>query len=154
MNNNEALERFDQANSVEIDKLFWIAASFESLELVSFLEDLDDNNWKECLPELFENEYFEDYKSDKELNRLLLDHDKLGFIAEVTFPRNYNFRYNKKGESIGWSSNGGIRTIKYIYAETTEELLAGIEKLSEKVLEEDKITDKRMKLKSIENAKA
>lgn len=147
MKNNEAIERFEQANSAQIDKLFWIAASIESHELASFLQDLERSNWKECFPDVFEANDFEQYYVDAEFAEFLTDNDKLGFIAEVTFPKSYNFKY--EGEKLtGWSSNGGTRMVKYVYAETTDELVEKIEKLGEEVFEYYKESDKRKKLKT------
>jgi len=153
MNNLKAIERFEQTNSAQINKLFWIAGSIESHDLASFLEDLDSANWKECLPEIFEDSNFEECMEDEEFNELLIDHNKLGFIAEVTFPESYNFKYD--GDKLtGWSSNGGTRRIKYVYAETTDELLSAIEKVGEEVFEDYKKADKQKKLKATNNAEA
>lgn len=151
--NNSAAERFEQAHNARIDKLFWIAASIESEELSEFLEeDLDDSNWKEMFPELFENENFEEYKEDGELLTMLTDHDKLGFIARVSIPNCYNFKYD--GESIiGYSSNPGHRRLRYVYGDSPEELITAIEIIADEVFEDYKESDKQRKLKAILDAK-
>lgn len=145
MKNNEAIERFEQAHEAKIDKLFWIAASIESQELVSFIEDLDDQSWKELFPELFDYEYFKEIQENGELIQMLCENDKLGFIAEVTIPVCTDFKY-KDQNIVGYSSSPGRCRVKYVYAETSEELLITIEKVSEAVFEDFKKCDRKKKI--------
>lgn len=149
--NNSVAERLEQAHGAQIDILFWIAASIESQELESFLEEeLDDNNWKELFPELYENESFEEYREDRELLTMLTENEKLGFIAKVTIPRCYNFRYKGK-ELLGYSTNPGHRRIRYVYADSQEELITVIEIIADEVFEDYKQIDLAEKSKA-ENA--
>ncbi|OFX56311.1 MAG: hypothetical protein A2066_12990 [Bacteroidetes bacterium GWB2_41_8] len=145
--NNSVNERIEQAHDARIDKLFWIAASTGSDELAEFLnEDLDDENWEELFPELVENENYEEYKEDGELITMLIDNDKLGFLARVSIPRCYNFRYD--GENISnYSSNQGHRRLRYIYAESPEELITAIEIVADEVFEDYKAIDLKEKSK-------
>lgn len=147
INNNKVIERLEQAHSAQIEKLFWIAASTENDDLASFLEeDMSDESWKYCFPELFESDYFEEYRENNELVTLLTEHEKLGFIAEVSIPRCYNFRY--EGEELkDYSSNPGTRRLKYVYAENLEYLITAIEIVADEVFEDYKQIDLKEKSK-------
>ncbi|MBL7971732.1 MAG: hypothetical protein JNL03_09440 [Prolixibacteraceae bacterium] len=134
-NNNEVLEIFDQSNA-EISKLFWIAGCFESSDLQEFLEEQEDNFWKEILPEINEDD-LESYREDDELNRLLIDNNKLGFIAEVGFAKHSNFHFNDKGKVTSGSIHPGIRHLRYIYAETAVELAEKVKNAGQEEYEKD-----------------
>lgn len=144
--NNSVLERIEQAHDAQIEKLFWIAASIESHDLQSFIEELESNVWKELFPELFASNYFEEFQEDGELVTMLIESDKLGFIAEVTIPNCYDFIYD--GEELkGYSSHPGRRRIRYVYAESLEELITAIEIVADEVFEDYKAIDLKEKSK-------
>ena len=144
---NNAVDRFDQANSAQIGKMFWIAGSLEYGDIEEFLDDMGDNGWKDCFPELRESEAFTNYQEDNELTQMLIDNDKFGIIAEVTYPTAYDFSYDGEDNVTGASLSMGRRHIRYAYGETLEELLTIIEKYGEEEYESDKKQDKAKKEK-------
>lgn len=126
MNHKEMLERFEQAGSAKIDKLFWIAGSIESNDLISLIEDFEDENWERVFPEIYKSEHFEYYKSDKDSLFGLYDFNKLGFLAEVHIPQCSNFSFMKNKKPYAWQT-GAISHLEYVYAETPEELINQVE---------------------------
>lgn len=135
MTNTEAVERFGQSNSTRIAKLFWIAGSLSNYELEDLLQEMEDLNFKNCFPDIFNSEYFEQYRDDKQLIQALVDFNKFGLIAEIYIPKADNFKY-EKGEPVSWSVHEGNCRVEYVYAETLELLMDGIEKTSESVFQE------------------
>lgn len=138
----EAVERFNQAHGAKIDKLFWIAGSLDSSDLRELLEDMTDNDLKKCFPEIYESEYYKEYRKNDELRQALVDFRKFGLLAELHIPKADNFRY-KDGKPVSWSVHGGICSIEYVYAEDLENLMNEIEKVSEKVFQVHVKKDKR-----------
>jgi len=134
--NNETIELFDQANA-EINKLFWLATCIESSELKGFLQELEKDAWEDMLPEVANNEFFDEYQHDDELSQLLIEMDKLGFIAEVTIAECDGFTFNDEDEVTTGSIHPGIRHIRYVYAETSEELIEKAIKVGEEEYEKD-----------------
>jgi|SRR5665647_1701207 len=150
MENIEALERIEQANGAKIEKLIWIAGSFESSELTDLLSELDDDQWKKLFPEIFQNKYFEETRDDIEwVKGLLVDFKKLGLIAEVNIPTCDCFSYTN-GKPTSWSSHPGICRIEYIYVETLEDLMSEIEKVAEKLFKEYVRADKKKLKKKVQ----
>ena len=140
MKNIEAIERFEQAYCSRIDKLFWIAGSFENSELKELLEELDDKQWKELFPEIFKSEYFEEYKDEP--REALINFKKFGLIAEIHIPTCDKFEY-KNGKPVSWSIHQGCCLVEYVYAETLEELMNKTEEKAEKVFQEFVKKDKK-----------
>jgi len=150
MKNIEALERIEQAKGAKIEKLIWIAGSFESSELTDLLSELDDDRWKKLFPEIFESQFFEEARSDIEwMKDSLLDFKKLGLIAEINIPTCDCFSYTN-GKPTSWCSHPGICRIEYIYAESLEDLMSEIEKVAEKLFQEYVRADKKKLKKKVQ----
>lgn len=127
MTNKEAFKRFDEAQGAVIDKLIWIAgASNRTSEIKEFLEDMRAKDIEQCFPEVYADEYFNDYFNENGLYQLIWQYEKFGLLAEVHVPEPRNIRFDKSGKPTSWST-GGISTMVYVYAETLEELMQKIE---------------------------
>ncbi len=134
-----------------IDQLIWVAAAIENSELEDILSAMDPNEWKTCFPEIYNSPNFGHYVNDDddewenrggERIQALIDFEKLGFIAEVHIAECKNFRY-KDEKPISWQPNRGTCRVKYVYAETTDDLMKEIEKVSAKLFNEFMEIDKK-----------
>lgn len=144
MTNFEAVDRFDQAHRAKIENLYWIAGSLENSDLKDKIEEMEDEDFKKCFPEIFNSKHYEEYRNDYEIMQAIVDFRKFGLFAEIHLPECDNFRYEKgKKHPVSWSVHGGICRIEYCYGETLEELMNEIEKSSEKVFEEYVAQDKK-----------
>lgn len=135
MKNTEVLDRLDEANRVQISKLYWIAGSIENEELDELLGEMDNSTWEKLFPEIHSHPLFRFHQKMESFLMLLLDFKKLGFLAMLSIPECTNFTY-KDGEPSSWRVNAGISRLEYVYAETTDELLMEIEKCSKEVFQE------------------
>ena len=148
MNHIKMLERFEQAGSAKIDQLFWIAGSIENSDLVSLLEDFEDDHWEILFPEIFKSEHFEHYKTDREDLFGLITFQKFGFLAEAHIPICTRFSFDKKGNPESWQT-GGSSHIAYAYADTPEALIKCIEIKAKELHKQD---IERFKRKEAKNA--
>lgn len=136
MNHKKNLERFEQAGSAKIAQLFWIAGSIENSDLISLLEDFEDENWEILFPEIYKSEYFEFYKNDRDDLFGLITFEKFGFIAEVHIPECSRFSFDKKGNPQSWQT-GCSSHLAYAYAETPEALIKCIEIKAKELYKKD-----------------
>ena len=148
MKNTEALDRLDQTHGAYIDKLIWIAGNTENRELQEIVDDFSDNDWKTTFPEIYNSEYFQESK--EEITETFLDFQKFGFLARIHFPKCSSFDLDKNGKPQSFRINHSICRVRYVYAETLEDLISQIEKLSEVVLQEY-ITEEKAKLENNAN---
>jgi hypothetical protein len=142
MTNKEAINRFSQCHGAEIEKLFWIAGSLENSDFKEVIEEMDDDDFKKCFPEI---ENTDVYREDDELTQALADNDYFGLLAVVHIPEASRFSYNEKGAPQGWSVSYGICRIHYAYAESLEALMAKIEEVAEIQFQKDVAKDKKKK---------
>jgi hypothetical protein len=126
--NKEAVERLQQSHDVRIEKMFWIAASLENSDLKDLIEEMDDEDFKKCFPDIAQSKHLEEYRNDDELLQALVDYDKFGLVAEIHIPIAKDFSYDEKGKPISWSSSFGHCRVDYVYAETLDLLLSEMEK--------------------------
>lgn len=131
MTNLEALERFEQAHGAKIERLYWIAGSFENSDFKDLMQELEDKELKRLFPEFAKDKYFKEYRKDKEEMQMLVDYRKFGFLAEIHVPEAYDFKF-KEGtkKPWAWGVHGGCCKIKYVYSETIEGMMTEIEKAS------------------------
>ena len=130
MKNCKVLDRIEQTHGAKINRLVWIAASRENRILSDILEDMaDSDGLHEVFPEISENEVFHDYAFDH--FEMMVEYQKLGFLAEVFFPLLNSFEFNEDGHPTSYSYSDACGVLRYVYAETTDELLSKIEQLSE-----------------------
>ncbi|MDI9872721.1 MULTISPECIES: hypothetical protein [Flectobacillus] len=142
-NNQEAVERFDQARGAKINRLFWIAGSLENSDLKDLLnDDMEEYDFEICFPEVFNSEYFNDYKDNDELIQALVDFRKFGLLAEIFVPEADCFRY-ENNKPVSWSTHQGIYRVKYVYEETLDKLMLKIEKTAAMVFREYIEADKK-----------
>lgn len=142
MTNIEAVQRFEQAHAAKIDKLIWIAGSLDHIDLKDMLGYIEDADFKNCFPEIYNSEYYKEYLDNEDLVQALIDFNKCGLIAEINIPEATDFSY-KNGKIVSWSSNDGICRIAYVYGETMEELMQQIEKVSGNIFNEYVEADKK-----------
>lgn len=145
MTNLEAVDRFSQTHGANIDKLFWIASSMENSELQETLALLDSDDLKGMFPDLDVKTICAYMEDDEEgVVQLLLDHDKLGFVAEVHLPKCENFTY-RNNEPVSCSLNYSISRPICVYGETRDELMIEIEKISKLIFDESVARDRKEK---------
>ena len=144
MTNKKAVERFDgYTHGTFINKLFWIAGSFDNSDFKEFLEEIGDNGWEGCLPEIRNSEFYKSYQEDNEMGQALIDHGKFGLIAELYHPECSDFKYDDKGKVRSCQVSRGCCRISYVYAENMEDLMAEIEKSADKIYQEYITKDKK-----------
>ena len=144
MTSKQAAERFSDMYGATVSKLVWIAADPDSRDLKDMLQDdMDDKDFKECFPDIVASKHFDSYKKD--LLSAMVDFDKYGLLAEVHYAEPSNFRYDKKGNPVSWSSSGGISRIGFAYADSLDGLVDAIEKQGEKIFNEHVRKDKAKK---------
>lgn len=142
MTNKNYVERFEQAGGIIINKMFWIAGSFESSEFKDMLtDDMSIREWTEMLPEI-DVKQLEEYIDEDNAMQIFADYSKFGFIAETHYPEHYNFSY-KAGKIIGCSVSNGSCSIDYVYGETIEELMKKIEVVAEENYQRCLLKDKK-----------
>ncbi len=137
MTNKSAFKVFyDDTHGTFINKLFWIAGSFESKQFEDFLEEMSFANWKSFAPEIIDSKGFDIHRPGSETKHLLMDHFKLGLVAELHHPKCYNFSYNKKGGIIGCRLSMAVCRITIVYAEDLNQLIKKIKVKSEEIYSE------------------
>lgn len=150
MTNKEAVEKFENANSIVINKMFWLAGGLESSDLKEMVEDdMSGKDWERAFPDM-EVKHIDEYINSSDAMQLFCDYNKFGFLAQLHYPRHYGFRYNDKGEVSSCAVSGGIYTIEYAYGETIEELMKVIEKIAEENYQDDIKSDKKKAKKKID----
>ena len=154
--NKEFAEKFDQAHSAQIEKMFWIAGSSDHSDIEELLQDISDNEWDKLIPELgpSKNEYFFEYLDGDVLTEMLVENDKFGLIAEICIPECSRFIYDENNIPVAWSTHPGIRRIKYAYAESLEALFSEVEKIANEVFEDYKAEDKKRRQSEPTNSEA
>src|SRR4051812_15696446 len=96
MTNREAVERFDTAHGIKINKMFWVAGCLESSDFKEMVtEDMSHKDLSELFPDLPPDAPYE-YMKDDEATQLFVDYNKLGFLVELHFPYHYGFHYKKE----------------------------------------------------------
>lgn len=150
MTNKEAFERFDQTHGARIESLFWMASHeiYENSDFKELIEYISDKEWKKLFPELFEKGKISEEMEFDQIVESLFDNNKLGFIAKTLHPICDSFRF-EDGKPRSWSVKSWHCRISYVYAETTDELLAEIEKESDRIFEEFIKNDKEKHEKGI-----
>ncbi len=137
MTNRDATKRFDgYTHGTFINKLFWIAGSFDNSDFKELLDEMQDKDWKDCFPEIKKSKHYKEYQKDNEMGQALVDHNKFGLIAELHHPRCYDFKYDDKGKMFGCSVSMGSCRISYVYAEDLKDLMSTIEKSADKIYKE------------------
>jgi hypothetical protein len=147
MTNKEAVELFDEAHGIKINKMFWIAGCWESSDLKEMVEeDMSDRNWARTFPDI-PVESFREYLNMREGPQIFVDYRKFGFLVELHFPHHYDFTFAKDGTVRRCAVSGGIHTIDYAYGETIEELMTKIKEVAEINYQDDIKNDKKKQKK-------
>lgn len=111
----------------KLNKFIWIAGMYEDIKLEDVLEELSTKDWQRMFPNTFSNELISSYIKDFNLTKLLLDHNKLGFLVQLYVPYADKFIFDAEDFPITWDVNTSINRSVYIYAETLEDLLPQLE---------------------------
>lgn len=143
MDNKKVLENFN--GNIIVEKLFWIAISVETEEFNEFIEEIAETSYERGLPEIANLTGFKECYKHGVIPSLLIENNKLGFIACLSIPEYINFKFNEKGEPFDWES-GYFRRIEYVYSDTQEGLLKEIENRYDKLFEEFVQIDKESNL--------
>jgi len=142
MNNTEAMDRtVNQGGTVA--QLFWIAVSIESEELKEHLENLRGKDFQACFPKV--KQYYADYKRNNDLIQALNDGHYRGFLAEVHVEECFKFRFDEAGKPSAWSSSRSKMYVHHVYAETLEELVAAIERVTAEDFAHDLARERKAK---------
>ena len=116
-----------------INNLVWIYAMTESCELKYMLQNMSDDDFsdigiKSTIPDDVD-----------EIITLLLDLDKIGFLAECHHQNKRDIKFDKEGNFSSCMFSNAMCTVFYVYAESVEELIDSIiienEKLSEQEIQ-------------------
>lgn len=130
MTNKEAIQRLSQTGCATIDKLIWIAGSWEDdREIKEFLEDVDKQFYKNYMPVFVESGHLDEYMENPIEG--LINFELYGLLAEVNLPKLHGFRF-VGNKPVSWSVNQSHCDVERIYAESMEELIIIIEKLATK----------------------
>lgn len=125
MKNSEIADIFEEAGEVKISKLYWLAATDMDSDVEDLLQEMHEDDFKKCFPDIAADEELKDYIDEERLCDALRDYKKYGFLAEVKYPECSDFKF-KKGEITNYRVSGGISRRGHVYAETTEDLRAAI----------------------------
>lgn len=118
--NKEVYQRIQNSHCVEIISLYWLAThNITDEEII-----MEDADWARMFPEIYRDNNFK-YKP---ISEVLNEYNKYGFFAIVGISEAINF--NKNNGTLQYDLIPKKR-VKYIYAETIEELLKNIEQEAE-----------------------
>lgn len=154
MNNKEIFDYFFE-NNIEIANLIWIAASSDTHELETMIEDIENlEDLKEVFTDIdfFKNsEYF--LKKTDEIIFDIIDNDKLGFLAEVLVKERYCYDFDEEEKPTSYLINPAISKILYCYGDTLEALINQIYIKSSEIIKsfEESELEKYISLKKFLN---
>jgi len=130
MNYRKLIDEVEQSGSFHISNFMMIALDLEcrSDALREIIESLDNENFEQLFPDIVAKDWYkgiEDVNMDDRI-QLLLDFDKLGFIAEIGVHHKSNFTFRENDSFSSCSIHQGMSYVKYAYGDTIEELLNNI----------------------------
>lgn len=130
MDYRNLLDEIEQAGSFHIEHLAFIALDLEarSEALEEIISDISDKEFKRLFPDIADREWFKGLGGFEkyEITQLLLDFDKLGFIAEIGVHQKDRFSFNEDGSFSSCSVHPGLSYVTYAYGDTIEELVENI----------------------------
>lgn len=131
MDNMQAAEFVFDRNSFRIGALFWLATCNDGMDMTRDLKDAFEEGDLQDVFELPDYMLGDDVGAE-EFSGWLMDERKLGFLARVETPR------PTAVHKTGYSSHGwGVYSCKWVYAETTDELLEMAERASKEYIESE-----------------
>lgn len=142
MNNQNFQSQIENSACESIEKMFWIAGSYESDTFREYLEELEERDFREffkeynlpALEDFYKYVSEEEYPCEEEyidnILEFFFDNNFNGLIAEFYVPQPNNPTYDENGElsSCGFT---GARIIKKVYADSLDELAERILEVSE-----------------------
>lgn len=116
-------------NETRIWKLIWIAGNPDREDVEEIIDSmLDDGSFESNFPDI-PVEATDQCTQFGDLEDLLMNHNKFGFLAQVHFPHIRNVQFDDSGNPKSWEIVRALCTIRYIYVETIEELTPKIREL-------------------------
>ncbi len=147
MTNKEAVEFFEgYTHGARVEKLFWIAASFETGDLKDLFNEIPSADLRRMFPALGKSQHFDQYAKDRQVLWGVMEFRNYGLIAEVHYPTCDNFSFDEKGNYTSCSVRSGVCRVGYAYGETMEDLAKDIQKVGEVLFQEFIEQDKNKKL--------
>lgn len=115
-------------SDTSIWKLIWIAGRPDREDVEEIIDSmLDDGSFEGNFPDI-PIDATKHCTQFGDLEQLLMNHNKFGFLAQVHFPLIRNVQFDDAGNPKYWETRA-LCTIRYIYVETIEELIPKIREL-------------------------
>lgn len=116
-------------SDTRIWKLIWIAGHPDRDDVEEIIDSmLDDGSFESNFPDI-PIDATQHCTQFGDLEQLLMDYGKFGFLAQVHFPYVRNVQFDDAGNPISWDIVRAMCMIRYVYVETTEELIPKIREL-------------------------
>lgn len=116
-------------NETRIWKLIWIAGNPDREDVEEIIDSmLDDGSFESNFPDI-PIDATKHCTQFGDLEQLLMDYGKFGFLAQVHFPHIRNVQFDDAGNPKSWGIVRALCTIRYIYIETIKELTPKIREL-------------------------
>lgn len=129
MKNNEVFAYLERIIDTRIWKLIWIAGNPDREDVEEIIDSmLDDGSFESNFPDI-PIDATKHCTQFGDLEELLMDYGKFGFLAQVHFPSIENVMFNKDGSPSFWELIPSLCTIRYVYVECLEELVPKIKGL-------------------------
>lgn len=113
-------------SETRIWKLIWIAGNPDREDVEEIIDSmLDDGSFESNFPDI-PIDAPEHCTEHGDLEQLLMDYGKFGFLAQVHFPHIRNVQFDDAGSPKSWEVVRALCTIRYVYVETIEELIPKI----------------------------
>lgn len=115
-------------SDTRIWKLIWIAGHPDRDDVEEIIDSmLDDGSFESNFPDI-PIDATQHCTQFGDLEQLLMDYGKLGFLAQVHFPYFRNVQFDDAGNPKSWEVRA-MCMIRYVYVETIEELEPKIREL-------------------------
>jgi hypothetical protein len=115
-------------------EIHWLALQFLHSEPQSLYEEIAKSGLFCKVFGVPEGEFLEVEDAD-ELSVLITEHAGLGFLAKVFLNERTSFRMDWRGNMVGFNTSEEVGHLAYVYANTTEELVAKIERMANQYTE-------------------
>jgi len=135
LNYSKVMDRIDQCHCANIEKIYWIVASFENSDLKEILCEMSEKEFDKCFPGILTSKSHYLCRNDQdEIMQVLSDYNFHGLFAVIHHPEHNHFTF-KDDKFQSCSISMGICRVGYVYAETLDELLTKIEDQSEEMFQ-------------------
>ena len=126
MKNVNVYNLLAELNETSIWKLIWIAGNPDREDVEEIIDSmLDDGSFENNFPDI-PIDATKHCTDRGDLEQLLMDYGKFGFLAQVCFPYIRNVQFDNAGNPKSWEVVRAMCMIRYVYVETIEELVPKI----------------------------